>query len=170
MSTNISNVKNSAVAVGGSTAQHKCGPPSGRGPAPRDEETKEHFDARCKLFFAATEGLAKSRSRLGMFALLGKSKVDSETVMALHSKLSVDHYELWNKDGKPYIFTSHVFMLEWEKLQKLVDFCRDNNLELEISSRLSWYHPGNTTLCIFRKPSAAPLSSTRAANKQKGTL
>jgi hypothetical protein len=58
----------------------------------------------------------------------------------------LDHVAVWNKNGRPAVFTSQPYGLCWEALCGLVDFCRQNGLEAKVDASGSWHYPGSTVL------------------------
>ncbi len=58
-----------------------------------------------------------------------------------------DHMALWNKDGKPHMFTSEPYVLTMEDIKALIIDCESENLTFSISVNSGW-NPGRT-LAIF---------------------
>lgn len=61
-----------------------------------------------------------------------------------------DHVDLWIKDGKARVYTSQPYELSWEELQEMVDFCRHDGLQADISLG-AWHFPGRTMLIEYRR-------------------
>jgi len=64
----------------------------------------------------------------------------------------LDHVAVWNKNGRPAVFTSQPYGLCWEALCGLVDFCRQNGLEAGLTPRV----PGTTRALRSSSPLSGP--------------
>jgi hypothetical protein len=55
-----------------------------------------------------------------------------------------DHPWLFLRDGKPALFVSQPYTLSWDEMQRLVDWCRERGLRVDLSADESWHFPGRT--------------------------
>lgn len=64
----------------------------------------------------------------------------------LHHIPHHDHTGLWLRDGEPTVYTAHLYDCNERERQDIRDFAEEHNLRADISTELSWYWPGDTTL------------------------
>lgn len=62
-----------------------------------------------------------------------------------------DHSSLWLKDGKPYVYITQPYHLDFKTLQELVSFCDDNGLTVSISPDYAWHFPGSILFVEIKK-------------------
>jgi hypothetical protein len=55
-----------------------------------------------------------------------------------------DHSELWHNDGRPIMYTMHLYSVNFEKLTQIHDFTQQHGLKLWVAPA-SWY---NATGCV----------------------
>ncbi len=62
-----------------------------------------------------------------------------------------DHSSLWLKDGKPYVYVTQPYHLDFKILQELIRFCDDNGLTASISPDYAWHFPGSILFVEIKK-------------------
>ena len=62
-----------------------------------------------------------------------------------------DHCSLWNRNGKPWAYISHPYVLETDDLREIVKRCDDGNLNAQVRADASWYFPGKTVAVIWKQ-------------------
>ena len=65
-----------------------------------------------------------------------------------HAPPGDDHPSLWLKDGKPHIYVSQPYGLEWDKLRALVMWCGRWGLRAAVHAE-SWHYPGRTVAVMI---------------------
>lgn len=55
-----------------------------------------------------------------------------------------DHLSMWLKDGKPFLYISQPYHINFEAISELVEFCNKFNLHADIDAGRSWWFPGST--------------------------
>src|SRR5699024_1940126 len=61
-----------------------------------------------------------------------------------------DHARLWNKDGKPFSYTSEPYNLSKNDMKKLMDHCEKYGLDFHISNN-SFHYPAGTLFIEIKK-------------------
>ncbi len=59
---------------------------------------------------------------------------------------SGEHRSFWVENGETYKYVEQPYELGWKTLQRLVERCKEANLEASISARKSWHFPSWTLL------------------------
>lgn len=62
----------------------------------------------------------------------------------------LDHSEIWEKDGKPYLMTSQPYQVSKDDLRKLIAHCDAYDIDFQIDAD-SFYFPGGTIRILFKK-------------------
>jgi hypothetical protein len=91
------------------------------------------------------------RERYGVKPAKGRCMIDrllGEEDLGLMWELpGRDHYTLWEKDGKPALFTMQVYGMPMEMHHQLREFCIKHELIYRTESR-SWYNCGVSILVV----------------------
>jgi hypothetical protein len=66
----------------------------------------------------------------------------------------IDHYTLWEKDGKPTVLTLQPYGLSSTEITLLQAFCEKYGLEASVSAR-SWWNPGRALLITITRKRAS---------------
>ena len=61
-----------------------------------------------------------------------------------------DHMAIWNKNGKPYLFTSEPYHLSMEDVKALILDCKSEGLTFHINTDSKW-NPGHTFAIFVTK-------------------
>lgn len=61
-----------------------------------------------------------------------------------------DHYNLWLREGKPFLYTSEPYGLLMEDVEEMLAVCKAHGLTFDISAG-SFYFPGATLLVKVRR-------------------
>lgn len=61
-----------------------------------------------------------------------------------------DHAELFVKDGKAEVFTFQPYQLCWDTLEDLVEACRQNGLQADVTTWPAWHYPGSVLFVEVR--------------------
>lgn len=64
----------------------------------------------------------------------------------IHSIPHKDHVQLWLDDGRPAVYSTHLYDLPYEYVKDIVSFCEENGFRAHFDSGLSYYYPSLTTL------------------------
>lgn len=102
------------------------------------------FAAPLEKSLMKVHGVRRSSSSRGVAALLNKRRDQ-------YVSFPADHAQVWQKDGKPTLFTSEPYGLGREDLRDMLTFCDQNCLHLSISA-WSPYFFGQTLLVSVSKP------------------
>jgi hypothetical protein len=65
-----------------------------------------------------------------------------------------DHGLLFNKNGKPEVYTFQPYGLGWETLKALIATCEANGLEAKIDTWPAWHFPGSILFVEVRRAAA----------------
>lgn len=72
----------------------------------------------------------------------------AETAQPPHQPPHADHADLWLRDGTPEVFSMHLYDLNRDELQDLLEFADRQGLDLDIDPS-SWYHVGQAIHVVF---------------------
>lgn len=61
-----------------------------------------------------------------------------------------DHPSLWEKDGKIFMFASQPYRMDQHTMLRIVEYCKENGLNANISPR-SWHRPLSTLLLTYTR-------------------
>jgi len=64
---------------------------------------------------------------------------------------AADHCDLFNKNGKPYIFVSQPYSFNMRDMRATVAFCEKFGLTFEIDERAIWHNPGSIIGIVYKK-------------------
>ncbi len=65
---------------------------------------------------------------------------------------SGDHDTLWLQNGKPAMYVTQPYGLEWETMRKLVAFCERHGLKADVAAWPSFHYPGQViSILLSRK-------------------
>ena len=73
--------------------------------------------------------------------------------------IGLDHNSLWNKDGKPYLFTSEPYYIQKDELKSLIEHCDQHDIDFQIDAE-SMYYPGHTIRILFKKGEVSSYDAT----------
>ena len=62
-----------------------------------------------------------------------------------------DHSDLFNKNGRPHVFTFQPYGLRWDTVRALVAKCTELGLALDILTWPAWHYPGAVLFCTVRR-------------------
>lgn len=57
----------------------------------------------------------------------------------------IDHFSLWNRNGKPFVCISQPYGIGMNGIQSLVKMCEEHHLEARIDA-YSWWYPDSTIM------------------------
>ncbi len=87
--------------------------------------------------------------------LAGKRPQEGAHVLGI----GLDHDSLWNKDGKPYLFTSEPYYIRKDELKSLITYCDQYDIDFQIDAE-SMYFPGHTIRILFKKGEVSSYDAT----------
>jgi hypothetical protein len=116
------------------------------------EKRKEHY--------AKALGLKESGGHPCLARLIGKRCDQSQFYLRTSHEekyapcslpAADDHASLWLKDGKPHSYVSQPYGMSPEDMRKLVKFCDEYGLTVNVNAWGSWWFPGHTLILQVRK-------------------
>jgi hypothetical protein len=62
-----------------------------------------------------------------------------------------DHALEMEKDGKTHSIVAQPYVIFYDDLKKVIEYCDNNDLKMSISAATSWHFPGNTLIVVFTR-------------------
>lgn len=97
-----------------------------------------------------SNGVISSKRRVCIGTLMGKQSCRGCKIDRCMPP-GADHSSLWEKGGVPEVFVTQPYVLSFEKMKELVDYCNELGLTANISTWPGWHFPGQAMLIEIRK-------------------
>lgn len=92
------------------------------------------------------EGMSRCKAKTHWRGLLGQQPEDFEDGLP-----GDDHTSLWSKNGKPRLYVSQPYRLEFETTRDMVRKADEHSLEFSIHPNQSWHFPGYSTAVVWKR-------------------